>query len=401
MNNEKIYYIISSLRSLFFQMTFTVTAIYYIMYANLNPLEMVLVGTILEGTVFIFETPTGYLADRVSRKLSVCIGILIIGLAFTIQSMFPNFIIIALVQIFWGLGWTFISGAESAWIADETENQKLDEVFMNGAKYSSIGSFIGIIISIFISLNISIKITLLLAGICLVFLSIWSIFNMKEKNFQPLTNKSGIKSNCFFSALGSGIKKVKYNNLLLLIAFITLFLGLSSEGFDRLWEMHLLKGFNLSEIQSIYVVGILYAISHLLNTLLIKLMENKLNKSMNKLLLIINVFLIISILIFSISSNFLLAAVMYIISSSLRLINSTLFNIIINQNLESEGRATILSQFGQLDAVGQIAGGPITGIAANSFGISAGIGFTAILLMPVLILVHKLKNWEIDRGMSY
>ena len=50
--------------------------------AGLDPLQMVLVGTVLELSVFLFEIPTGVVADVVSRKLSVVIGHAMMGLGF-------------------------------------------------------------------------------------------------------------------------------------------------------------------------------------------------------------------------------------------------------------------------------------------------------------------------------
>src|SRR5574341_2505840 len=41
-----------------YRMIFAATMIYMITVAGLNPLQLVLVGTVLEGTIFIFEVPT-------------------------------------------------------------------------------------------------------------------------------------------------------------------------------------------------------------------------------------------------------------------------------------------------------------------------------------------------------
>lgn len=46
----------------------TVNLVYMVEVAGLDPLQMVLVGTVLELSAFLFEIPTGVLADRVSRR---------------------------------------------------------------------------------------------------------------------------------------------------------------------------------------------------------------------------------------------------------------------------------------------------------------------------------------------
>jgi uncharacterized membrane protein YczE len=58
----------------------TVNLVFMVTVAGLDPLQMVLVGTALELSAFLFEIPTGVVADAVSRKVSVIIGHALIGL---------------------------------------------------------------------------------------------------------------------------------------------------------------------------------------------------------------------------------------------------------------------------------------------------------------------------------
>jgi DHA3 family tetracycline resistance protein-like MFS transporter len=98
--------------------------VYHITVVRLNPLQLVLVGTILEGTVFLCEIPTGALADVKSRRLSIIIGYFLIGLGFVVEGSLPYFAAVAFAQVLWGLGYTFTSGATQAWIADEIGSER-------------------------------------------------------------------------------------------------------------------------------------------------------------------------------------------------------------------------------------------------------------------------------------
>lgn len=49
-------------------MVFTLNAIYYVSQAGLNPLQLVLIGTILELTILLFEMPTGLVADFLEER---------------------------------------------------------------------------------------------------------------------------------------------------------------------------------------------------------------------------------------------------------------------------------------------------------------------------------------------
>jgi hypothetical protein len=53
-----------------YALTFTLSLVYYVKDVGLSPLQMVLVGTVLEASCFLFEIPTGIVADLYSRRLS-------------------------------------------------------------------------------------------------------------------------------------------------------------------------------------------------------------------------------------------------------------------------------------------------------------------------------------------
>ena len=52
----------------------TVSMVFMVTVAGLDPLQMVLVGTVLELSTFLFEIPTGVVADVYSRRASIIIG---------------------------------------------------------------------------------------------------------------------------------------------------------------------------------------------------------------------------------------------------------------------------------------------------------------------------------------
>ena len=73
----------------------------------------------VESSTFVFEAPTGMIADSYSRKWSIVIGYVIWGAGFLLQAFAPIYELTLLSQAIWGLGFTFVSGAPEAWLADE------------------------------------------------------------------------------------------------------------------------------------------------------------------------------------------------------------------------------------------------------------------------------------------
>jgi MFS transporter, DHA3 family, tetracycline resistance protein len=78
------YAIYSAGDGFLFRMISTIYSIFVVLTLHLEPLQLLLLGTILEGTYLICEIPTGVVADTISRRLSVVIGLVGSGLAFIV-----------------------------------------------------------------------------------------------------------------------------------------------------------------------------------------------------------------------------------------------------------------------------------------------------------------------------
>jgi len=139
-----VYLIAAVAFSSFFALFSTLSGLYRIRVAGLDPLELVLVGTVLELSVFLFEIPTGVVADVYSRRLSVCIGYVLIGAGFITESLNPRFDMILFAQVLWGVGFTFTSGAFQAWIVDELDGQGIGAVFLRGSQAGQAGALLAI-----------------------------------------------------------------------------------------------------------------------------------------------------------------------------------------------------------------------------------------------------------------
>lgn len=392
MDIKNIYYFLSSSRSFCIHIVFTLNAIYYVSQADLNPLQLVLVGTIMELAILFFEIPTGLVADFWGRKKSFIIGTFIIGVAHLLEGSFPEFWAIAIGAALWGIGWTFISGAETAWIADELENNELDLVFLKGARYGSVGSFLGIIVSVLLATAFSVQMAILIAGGLLVVIALVSIRIVPETKFVRMASEEATGFQQMLRALKSGITQIKGNSILLGLAAITLFVGLASEGFDRLWGAHFIEGFQLDAEEAVYWFGAFYAIAFLLNIGILKVVETYVKKRFTDVLLVLNGLLVLTMLLFAMSETFLLAIVLYWVIASLRAVNSPLITVVTNQQLQSQGRATALSMYGQLDAFGQVAGGPLVGMVALYTSIQGGLMMSALLIIPTVFFLWKMRK---------
>jgi DHA3 family tetracycline resistance protein-like MFS transporter len=110
----------------------------------------------------------------------------------------------------------------------------------------------------------------------------------------------------------------------------------------------------------------------------------------------VNVAGIASLLVFALAGNFFLALAALLSFNVYRSVNNPLFNTWFALNTDPRVRATIFSMSGQVDAIGQIAGGPPVGYIGALFSLRAALLASSIILSPVLLLYayasRKLKH---------
>lgn len=388
----KTYLLFSAITAMCFSLVTTVMIVYHIEIVHLNPLQLILVGTTLELACFIFEIPTGIVADVYSRKLSIVIGGVLTGVGFILEGSISSFIFVLVAQIVWGLGSTFISGSLEAWIAEEEKNKDLDEIYIKGAQAGQIGAFIGIVLSTVIA-NFSVRLPIIVSGVLFIILALFLWLYMPENNFKPSVPGDLNTFKKMVYTFKSGLKFVKSKSIIMILLAVTLFYGLSSEGYDRLSNAHFLQDTtlpklgNLSSVTWFGIFGILGMIlSFIVMHFMAKNLKNEDNRKNGKLLLCINILYISSMLIFALTRNFSLMLIAYLATNTFRIINKPIFSAWLNGHIDDNSRATVLSINGQMNSLGQILGGPIIGIIATNISVSIGIVCTSLLVAPVLVL---------------
>lgn len=388
----KTYLLFSAITAMCFSLVATVMIVYHIETVHLNPLQLILVGTTLELACFIFEIPTGIVADVYSRKLSIVIGGVLTGVGFILEGSISSFVFVLVAQIVWGLGSTFISGSLEAWIAEEEKNKDLDEIYIKGAQAGQIGAFIGIVLSTVIA-NFSVRLPIIVSGVLFIILALFLWLYMPENNFKPSVPGDLNTFKKMVYTFKSGLKFVKSKSIIMILLAVTLFYGLSSEGYDRLSNAHFLQDTtlpklgNLSSVTWFGIFGILGMIlSFIVMHFMAKNLKNEDNRKNGKLLLCINILYISSMLIFALTRNFSLMLIAYLATNTFRIINEPIFSAWLNGHIDDNSRATVLSINGQMNSLGQILGGPIIGIIATNISVSMGIACTSLLVTPVLVL---------------
>jgi DHA3 family tetracycline resistance protein-like MFS transporter len=374
---------------------FTVAAVYRIEIAGLDPFQLVLVGTVLELAAFCFEIPTGVLADTYSRRLSVILGIALLGSAELVEGSIPIFGFILLAQVISGLGYTFISGASEAWIADEIGEEHAGRAFLRGAQVGQIGTLLGTFASVGLA-SIQLNLPLLVGGGALLGLAGALLLLMPEHGFQPLPREQRSSWGAMGRTFREGLTVVRGRPLLITILSIAIFFGASTEAFDRLWQAHLLESFRfpaLGALQPIIWFGIINVGAMLISFVATEIAQRRIDTTSHRVvaraLLLINALLIASVVSFGLAGGFGVAVGMFWSAMLFRRLNGPLYAAWLNQNINPRVRATIFSMSGQADALGQVAVGPVIGAIGSAISLRAAMVVGGFLLSPAIALYAR------------
>ena len=387
-----VYLIYSGASSLFFALIVTVNLIYQLEVAKLSPLQLVLVGTALETVCFLCQIPTGVLADVYGRRLAVILGTLIVGIGFVIEGSFPRFETIVLGQALFGIGATLTDGAEQAWIADEIGEERVGRTFLLSSQIGLLGGLVGALLSVGLA-SLRLNLPVILGGALTIGLAVFLMFFMPENGLHPTLKGERQSWGQMGIIFRDGLRIVRGRPVLITILLIGLFYGLYSEGFDRLSAPHLITNFIFPALWSFKPVvwfGIFTVIGTLISlgaTELVRRYTNMNNQRVvMRLLFGINALGVVSILIFALAGNFFIAVAAYLSFGVFRRVNEPIYTTWLTQNIDAKVRATVISMRGQVDAFGQIVGGPPIGYIGTLFSLRVAMVAVSILLSPVLIL---------------
>ena len=396
-NAVRVFYGMEFFDTLGAQAAFTVWAVYLVQDVGVNPLQLVLLGTVSEIAIFLFEVPTGVVADIYSRRLSIIIGIIVSGTAIVVLGLVPIYWVIVAAAILRGIGGTFMSGAWEAWITDEHGVDGIGRVFLRGNQFSYLGAIVGAGLGVAIATQ-DLGAGIVFGGLVSVATGIVCIFVMPEHGFvrRPVEQRTS-PLRAMKSTAVTGGRLVRGNNILILIVGITFFAGAASEGLDRLWEAHLLKDVGLPSLWGLdpvvwfgvfNIVGLAAGI--VITSFLVPRFEYADNSKLAKALLGLTVILSVSVVIFGLATSFVVAAIAYLVARLARRLKDPLYVTWLNKNVEdSSVRATVNSIASQSDAIGEVAGGPAIGVVGTVASLRAALVATGLLLTPAIALYAR------------
>ncbi len=377
----------------------TIQPIYHIEVVGLTAFQLVLVGAILEGAVLIFEIPTGIIADTYSRRLSIIISMFVCSFALFIEGAFTSFGFILLANIIWGLGWTFISGANDAWITDELGQDEGNEVILHTAQWSPVASILGIVTSIVLA-QFSTNLPILVAGIISLMLALFLLKFMREDHFQPdAEHESPLKAMKKTSTLG--LDALRANPILWAIILIGGLRGLWVGGFERLWPAYLIEQYTFNLFGIEVWIGLIKAGVMILSIMGIRTVRKrfdiKQSRTASTLIMIMYSVIFLTSLGFVLVGQLWLAIALFLINQTALAICRPIFIAWINQNTVPRVRATMISLYWQSVSLANIIGAPIIGWIAVMRTLQQALIVASFAITPALPLLYRTRKKQKTR----
>lgn len=389
---SSIYIFLSCVSSLSYSMIFTIELIYQTNVVELNPLQLVLVGSVQQSVNFLLQVPTGILADMYSRRGAVVLGLFLVGAGYFIESLIPTFIAVLVGAGIGGFGATLVNGADAAWIADEMGAEHAGPVYIRAAQVGSITSLLGIAISAGL-INVSLNLPIVLGGALFISLGVILTLIMPEHHLTPKRHTSHNTLQQMRQIIYTSLQLIRRRPVLLTILGTGIFYGIFTGGFDRLWPYYLLHHFTfpaLGGLTPLVWFCIIEAGIVMTNWLGMEIVRRNVNTDNHYAiawaLFIIDGLQVATIIGFALAGQFFLALAIFLLFTTAAAPRSPLEHAWTLQNSDSGVMATLFSLQGQVSAIAQIIGGPMLGVIATTFSTQTALIVAGFILCPILLL---------------
>ncbi|MBX3096554.1 MAG: MFS transporter [Fimbriimonadaceae bacterium] len=361
--------------------------------AHLLPYQLVLMGTVAEITIALCEVPTGIVADTISRKVSVIIGLFVIGIAFGLQAALPTLVFVAVGAALWGLGETFISGAREAWIADELAHEGRPELAGEAFARGNTTRLLGMVLGIWGSAGLGLfHLTWPIFGSALANIAagllVWLL--LSENGFHRANGEDRASWHHLVKTGNEGFRIARARPMLWAIMLAVFFTGFSSEGFDRLFAKQLEDNLHFpGTLPDVVWMAILASIPALLAAIgsawISRSRAVRENRVAVTLLATIHATLMVAMLGFALAGQFWLGALCLVVGRVLRRIDTPLIQAWTNAQAEPQVRATILSFQSQAHSVGEMIGGPLSAAITALYGVRVALTAAGVLVIPTVV----------------
>ncbi|MFC6386234.1 MFS transporter [Sporolactobacillus kofuensis] len=372
---------------------FGVTALWvlYLTHRGMSLVEVGLLESIFHVSSFLFEVPSGALADRLNYRAVLILGRVCAIISSIILIFSHDFLWFAVGFIISAWSYNLNSGTIDALVYESLRNLNAKDKYIKvsantNAIYEfadTLGIFVaGWFVNSYFEGVYWIQIVISLFAIVSVFMMVEP--EKKEKKTEKVTG--------YFTILKNAARFLKENSRLrFLMIFFALFQGVAATYYFYFQSLIDKNGFKGVQISLLMIVSAVFQIIG-------AKISPQIEKRAGQMMLIHTFSLLLCIfLLVSFTNQLAVLIICFICMNVLIAISQPIFSNYFNQLIPSSSRATLLSVSSMLFSVTMIVLFPFTGwlIERVNFSISFGVmgGVLALLVLALPQLTKNTRNW--------
>ena len=369
-----------------------VIMIYFILI-GFNYVENAILFAVWVGSQFIFEIPTGAIADIHGRKLSVFLSYFFGGVLAILLGASSSFYVLLVLVFLLGGSTTLSSGADKAWLVDHVKqnglNRDLQKIISNITSYSSLGHFIALGFSTYL-IYLNVRYVWYATGLLFIMLSFFILVYGPE-NFE---RKKGITvSGLFRKTYDISRDAMVYvkNHRVLLWIFLGTFIASVNMGVGS----YAVQPYLLSLGLPAHMFGPIFMFFAFCGIITPQFSGRflKILKTEKNLLIFSRILSMLLYLSFYFTGSLIIAVGVFLVFGSIGGVFLPIIMTYTHKHISSEIRATTGSVESMLGSLGMIIGLPIGGLILQYLGFK--VAFVCGILLVIVELYFYLR---IDDG---
>jgi DHA3 family tetracycline resistance protein-like MFS transporter len=272
--------------------------------------------------------------------------------------------------------------------------------FVRNGQVKQVAGLVGTIVGAGIA-TIALGLPLLVGGLGLLALTATLVVVMPEHNHRRAPADERGSWHVMLHTARAGVGAIRGKPVLVTFLGLWGVFALCSEGLDRLWEAHLLKNYTFPTfggVDSVVWFGAINVALMLGSVILAEVVRRTVDTSDGRtaarILFAFSAVRIVGVVLFGLAGSFEVAVGAYLVSMVFRSVSQPIFTGWVNRSLDPRTRATVLSMGGQVDAAGQLTGGPVIGMIGQLLSLRAAMVAAGLALAPALPLIARAMGQE-------
>lgn len=373
----------------------------FLLDAGLNNLEAFAANAFFTAGFVLFEIPTGVVADLRGRRVSYLLGLFTLAVS-TVLYLFMWYVSApfwawAAASLFLGLGFTFLSGAFEAWLADALEHagdkDKLEAVLAKGEIVEGAAMLAGSVAGGAIAQATNLGVPYVIRAVLLICNLVLAAMLMKDLGFAPAKGKRATEE--IKSILHASIKHGLRNRPVRWIMFAAPFTGGVTIYAFYAMQPYLLELYG--DKQAYGIAGLAAAIvagAQIAGGLLVPYIARVFSRR-TSVLLTCEVISVVVLALIGFVPNFWVAVILLVLWGLMFSAVTPIRQGYLNALIPSEQRATVLSFDSLFGSTGGVVIQPLLGKAADAWGYPVSYTFSAafqVFAVPFTWLARRERS---------